>query len=189
MSCPVFPSDSPVQVRYWWGSSTKLLRWPGHMWAEGQSWLCWLQQRSSQGSRNSPQLLEGPLQRWQSQTLLCSGKQDSNGHKLKHGRSQPDMRRSFLTGRWCSTDTGWPGVLKPPPLGVLETWWDMATADMICWWEPCFKGSADPPIQPGIWWSAELLPGASTETSDVHFNHNTRFSPFRTVSSNITQKE
>lgn len=192
MSCPVYSPCLTVQMRCWWGSSTKLSRWPGHTWAEGQraDFVVSSKEAAKEASRNSPQLLEGPLQRWLSQILLRSGRQDSSGHKLKCGRSQLDMRRSFLTRRWCTTDTGCLGVLEPPPLGALEPSWDTATADVArwCWWKLCFEGATDPLAQPRIQWSAELLPGASTETSDNHFNHNNRFSSFCIVSSNITQK-
>lgn len=36
----------------------------------------------------------------------------SSGCKLQRGRSQLDIRSSFLSGRWCSTGTGCLGVLE-----------------------------------------------------------------------------
>lgn len=54
---------------------------------------------------------------------------------------------------------------------ALESGWDTATADLTHWhwWEPCFKRPTDPPIPPRIRWSAGQLPGASIETTKVHF--------------------
>lgn len=49
--------------------------------------------------------------------------------------------------------------------------------------------SPDPAVQPTVQQSAELLPKASTETSEVCINHNATFSQIHLTRSSITQEE